>query len=159
MAADATYPPNRVRVSQLGNLHLNNANLYDSGETPIGQSLSITAAAGAANNSNVTFQLVDGAGLAVPIVSELTVYLSDAATGIGLTGNAASGTTAVAGATLGTDLGDLTAKKVKVVLTNAAGAYVLQIGDTGKNHYFPCGIVPISGKVVVGAQLTNASYG
>lgn len=122
-------------------------------------SLTFTPAAGAggSNISNVTVQVVDSNGNAVAGVFNLDLWLSDAATGAGLTATLASGTV-VAGAA-GTDLGDFTAKKAKHVQTNAAGQYVLAITDTAKTHFYPCGQVPGRGTTVVGTQLTTANYG
>ena len=95
-----------------------------------------SAAAGAANITNVTITVKDLLGRALAKPKTLLVYLSDSATGVGLTATTASGTV-VAGAS-GADLGDLTAKKAKMVQTTAAGVYILQITDTGKTAFKVC---------------------
>jgi hypothetical protein len=85
------------------------------------------------------------------------VFLSDAATGAGLTGTTASG--AVASAGTGTDLLTKATKKSLDVITAATGKYVLSITDAGKTGFYPCCNAPGSGQIQVGAQLTAGSYG
>lgn len=117
----------------------------------------ISNAVGAsANLSNVSFQLQDVNGNAISSVFEFDLYLSDAATGIGLTGTTASGGIAALAAS-GTILGVLTTAKALRVITNAAGLFVLVITDSAKTGFYPCAVAP-SGAVQVGAQLTTASY-
>ncbi len=157
MAAESGHFPNRFYLAQDGSAHLNGANLYDGAEVPYPQSASISAAPGVANVSLVTFQLKDGAGNNLANVTEMDVWLSDAATGIGLTATTASG--AVAAGASGTDLGDLTVKKAKLVATDATGKYILSITDTGKTGFYPCCTVPGTDKATVGAQLVTGNYG
>jgi hypothetical protein len=157
MAAEAGHVPNRIYIGQDGNFHNNGAVIYDGAEAAVPEKASISAAAGSANVCLVTFQVKDGGGNNVASPTELDVWLSDAATGIGLTGTTASGTVA-AGAS-GTDLGDLTVKKSKRVLTDATGKYILSITDTGKTGFYPCCAIPGTGKAQVGAQLVTGNYG
>jgi hypothetical protein len=157
MASEFGHDPNRSYRDQGGNIHLNGANLFDGAEAPYPQSVTISAAAGAANQTLVTFQLKDGAGNNLANVTEMTVWLSDAATGIGLTATTASG--AVGAGASGTDLGAVTLKKSLRVVTDATGRYVLSITDTGKTGFYPCCIVPAFNKAAVGAQLVTANYG
>lgn len=155
MAAETGHPANRFYVDQSGNPHYNNCQVYDSGEVAIGQSVNITNAAGAANISLVTFQVVDGANAALAVVKGMEVWLSDNTTGIGLTSTTASG--AVAAGASGTDLGAITSKKALVVITDATGKYILSITDNAKTNFCPA--CTIGGKIAVGARLSNASYG
>src|SRR5690349_2854728 len=144
MAAESGHFPNRFYLAQDGSAHLNGANLYDGAEDLYPQSASISAAPGSANVSLVTFQLKDGAGNNLANVTEMDVWLSDAATGIGLTATTASG--AVAAGASGADLGDLTVKKAKRVATDATGKYILSITDTGKTGFYPACSIPGTGK-------------
>ena len=120
--------------------------------------LKISAAKGAANVTNVTFQVQDIYGNALSAVWEFTLYLSDAATGIGLTATTASGGIAAA-ASGGTVIGVLTTAKALRVSTNASGAFVLAITDTAKTGFYPVGNFPHDTPVTVGAQLVAANYG
>jgi hypothetical protein len=116
----------------------------------------ISAAPGGSNVSLVTIQLnVNSGALAKPAV--LILWLSDSATGIGLTGTTASG--AVAAGSSGADLGDLTSKKCKVVQTDATGKYVLSITDTGKTAFVPAVALPGVPATFFGDALTAANYG
>ena len=157
MAAELGHFPGRMYVDQLGQAHLNGANLFDAAEVPYPQSVAISNAPAAATVSLVTFQAKDGAGANVANVCALDVWLSDAATGIGLTATTASG--AVAAGASGTDLGAITAKKALRVLTDATGKYILSITDAAKTPFVPCATVPAIGKVSAGAALTAGSYG
>lgn len=115
-----------------------------------------TPAAGSANVSNVTIQVKDGDGNNLTGPTVIDVYLSDVNTGAALSATAASG--GVAAGASGTVLQTLVTGKAVRMLTNATGAAVLAITDTGKTLYFPC--VSIGGlKTVVGAQLITGNYG
>lgn len=153
-------------IDGLGNLVLNTkGNLAEqiaAGNIPTlvipgsGTSVHISAAAGAANISDVTFQVQDGAGNNITGVFNFEVYLSDAATGAGLTATTASGTvTAASGG--GVVRSTLTAKKDLLVQTNASGVFVLEITDTAKTHFYP--VASMNGAVTVGTQLTTPNYG
>jgi hypothetical protein len=119
--------------------------------------VAISAAAGAANVCNVTITVKDAAGNSMTVPCLLTVWLSDAATGAGLTATSASGTVQAKAAS-GQDMGTLTAKKALIVQTKANGTYILEITDTGKTGFYPC--VQIGGKKpTIGAQLVAGNYG
>jgi hypothetical protein len=122
------------------------------------EEVTISAAAGGANVSEVTFQAVDSAGQALAGVFHFKVYLSDAATGVGLTATAASGTVQAKSAS-GTDIGILTAKKALEVQTLADGSYILEITDTAKTGFYPCAVIPVTGQPIIGTQLVTADYG
>ena len=120
--------------------------------------MAISNAKGASSNlSNVSFQVQDIYGNPISGVFDFDAYLSDAATGIGLTATTASGgIAALAGA--GTVLGALTTSKAIRAQTNANGLFTLVITDTAKTPFYPCaGLLP-GYPVTVGAQLTTASY-
>jgi hypothetical protein len=115
-------------------------------------------ASAAANISEVTITVVDAAGSAIAAAFSLDVWLSDAATGIGLTGTAASGTVAVKTAS-GEDRETVTSKKHLRVQTLVSGIYILEITDTAKTGYFPSAIVPGTGATAVGSALVTGDYG
>lgn len=118
-------------------------------------SISLTPAAGSANVCLVTIQLKDYAGNALSAVRNLDVWLSDAASGAGLTATTASG--AVAAGASGADIGTYTTKKALRVQTNASGVYILSITDTSKTLFKVCAQVGNSAPVIV--TLITANYG
>lgn len=120
--------------------------------------VAITNAAGAANVTEITFQVRDSAGSDLAIVSNFDIWLSDASTGAGVTATAASGTT-VAKTACGEIADTQVTKKRFRVQTNASGLFTLQVTDTAKTLYYPCAEIPGVGRTVVGARLTTASYG
>jgi len=113
------------------------------------------AAGGTQYYSLVTFQVNDVLGNAIAQVMDLDIYLSDAATGIGLTGTSASGGVTVP--TSGAVLGILTAAKAFRVQTDATGKAIMQIIDSAKTGFYPVAALSDMG-VTVGAQLTSGSY-
>jgi len=120
-------------------------------------SVSIAAAAGGSNVCEVTYTVKDVNGTAMTVPTLLTVFLSDAATGVGLTGTSASGTVQ-AKASSGTDFSTLVSKKALRVQTKANGTYVLEITDTAKTAFYPCAY--IDGKTpTVGTVLATGNYG
>jgi hypothetical protein len=121
-------------------------------------SISFAIAAGGANVSEVTVTVKDAAGAAIAEPFNFDLWLSDAATGEGLTGTTASGAVAAKAAS-GTDLAVLTAKKAIRVQCKATGVYVLSITDTAKTGFYVCAQVPGLGRTNVSAQLVTASYG
>lgn len=120
--------------------------------------LAFSIAAGSANVSEITIAVKDGAGATVAGVYNLDVWLSDAASGAGLTGTTASGAVAAKAAS-GVDLVAYTAKKAIRVQTLATGIYVLSITDSAKTGFYVCGQAPGTGKAVVSTQLVTGSYG
>jgi hypothetical protein len=116
-----------------------------------------TPAAGSANVSLVTLQVTDGNGNSVAGVFNFDIWLSDAATGAGLTATTASG--AVGAGASGADFGDYTAKKAKRVQTDATGKYILSITDTAKTGFYVAAQTPGSRRAAVSAQLITANYG
>jgi len=120
-------------------------------------SVTIAAAAGGSNVCEVTFTVKDVNGTAMTVPTLLTVFLSDAATGVGLTGTSASGTVQ-AKASSGTDFSTLVSKKALRVQTKADGTYILEITDTAKTTFYPCAYID-GRKVTVGTQLVTGNYG
>jgi hypothetical protein len=119
---------------------------------------SFTISAGAANVTEIAIALLDGAGDARASAIPMTVWLSDAATGAGLTATSASGTVQAKSAS-GTDFGVLTAKKALVAQPLATGIYTLEITDTAKTGFYVCIQNPFTGAVSVSRQLVTADYG
>ena len=117
---------------------------------------SFTPAAGASNIADVVIQVKDAHGVNVAKPVLITVWLSDAATGLGLTGTAASGTVQAKSAS-GAVVGTLEAKKALVVQTLATGAFTLEITDTSKTKYYIG--ASIGGAQTVSAQLETTDYG
>lgn len=118
----------------------------------------IAAAAAGANVCEVTYTVKDAAGSNLAGVFTFDVFLSDAATGAGLTATAASGTVTAktaSGAVIGTD----TAKKALRVQTLATGAFILEITDTAKTLFYPCAVMTSTGATVVGTKLETTDYG
>jgi hypothetical protein len=116
----------------------------------------ISAAAGAVQYySDVTFQVSDLTGTAVAGVYVFDIWLSDAATGAGLTGTTASGGIS-AETSGGVVLSVYTAAKALKVQTNTSGAFVLRIIDSAKTGFYPVANVDIVPNI--GAQLVAANY-
>lgn len=151
-----------IRTSLYGN----RAGLTDKNDLVLGGrpfSVTATQTKGAANVTNVMLQVVDNNDVALALVMRFDLWLSDAASGLGLTAVTASGTVVVG--TPGADLADVVAKKFKTVMTDATGRYQLVITDTAKTAFFLCigsdvlsDTGPSSGNFIV-APLTAALYG
>jgi hypothetical protein len=122
------------------------------------QRIAYSIAAGGANVCEVTLTVQDGHGATRAVPVPLTIWLSDAATGAGLTATAASGTVQAKSAS-GADFGVLTAKKALVVQTKADGTYILEITDSSKTGYYVAAQLPFSGLPVVSRVLVSGDYG
>jgi hypothetical protein len=157
MVTEAGHLANRCYFDQQGNYHPNGSVEFDGNENPLAMLASFTPAAGAANVCLVTIQLKDGGGNNLPVVVPLDVWLSDNATGIGLTATTASG--AVGAGASGTDIWVGTAKKALRSLTDATGKYVLSITDTLKTGFVPCCSIAGTGQIAAGARLVAGNYG
>ena len=120
-------------------------------------SFTFAAASGAANIAEVTITAKDADGNTVAAPLVCTVWLSDAATGVGLTTTAASGTVQAKSAS-GADFAALTAKKALVVQTLASGVYILEITDTAKTTFYVCAQAP-NGAVSISTILATGDYG
>lgn len=120
--------------------------------------ITFAAASAAANVCEVTITVKDAAAATIASVFNLDVWLSDAATGAGLTGTTASGTVQAKAAS-GADIGTYTSKKALRVQTLATGIYILEITDTAKTGFYPCATLPSTGATIVGTQLVAGNYG
>lgn len=158
MTAEAGHAPSRIYTDQAGDLHLNNANLFDGLEVALPATVTFSPAAGGANVCEVTMTVKDARGNTIAGVFNLDIWLSDAASGAGLTATTASGAVAVKTSS-GVDLATLTSKKALRVQTLATGIYILSITDTSKTAFYPCAQVPGLGKTIVGTQLVTGNYG
>lgn len=111
--------------------------------------VTIALAAGAANTMTITMTVKDAAGATLAGVYLLDWWISEAATGIGLTADSYSGTVAP---TTGTDLQIVVAKKQFRSLTATTGILVVAAVDTAKpaDQYV---VVrhPVTGKLIVSA--------
>lgn len=126
--------------------------------TGVAADVTFSPAAGAANICEVTIAVKDAAGATIAGVFSLDVYLSDAATGAGLTAVTASGTV-TAKAASGAVIGTHTAKKALRVQTLATGVFILEITDTAKTGFYVVATVPGTGRTAVSAQLVTGNYG
>lgn len=123
------------------------------------QSATFTPAAGGSNVCEVTIQVTDGFGTAVPYIHHLEVYLSDDAEGEGLTATTASGTVTAKTAS-GTVLDTLVSKKALRVQTTSAGLFVLEITDSAKTGFYVCAnLGPMLGGSAVSSALVTGNYG
>lgn len=126
--------------------------------TNVSTSVSYAFTAGAANVAEIAISVLDGDGVLLTGARPLIVWLSDAATGAGLTGTSASGTVQAKSAS-GADFGVLTAKKALIAQPLATGIYTLEITDTSKTTFYVCVQDPYSGRVVVSRIMATGDYG
>ena len=115
--------------------------------------MTIALAAGATNHITATYTMKDMAGATVTGVQRIEAYISEGATGIGLTADSASGALT---ASTGTILTAITAKKHAICLTDANGVLVLDLEDTAEptDQYF-VGVRPFGSLVVSAASGTS----
>lgn len=92
-------------------------------------SVSWAVAAGAANVCVFTGTLKDAAGTTIAASRPIIVYISEAATGIGITADTYSTGASV---TTGTQLVALTANKAWLINTHTDGTFAISITDTAK---------------------------
>lgn len=102
---------------------------------------------------NVAVQLLDGLDDPITEAAIVTVFLSDASTGIGITETAPDGDIAIG--TNGAILGELVADKVFQVQTEATGAFDLDIGEAAAGTWYLVVVLP-NGKQVVSGAITFA---
>jgi len=120
--------------------------------------ITFAAAAGGANVSEITLTVNDAEGVAYAGPTTLLIWLSDVATGVGLTSTSASGTVTAKSAS-GEDFGAITAKKALFGQTLADSTFILEITDTAKTTFFVCAQNPLTGETFVSDQLETADYG
>lgn len=123
-------------------------------------SMTVTLSAGGANTVLALFELKDKDAQLVVGSTGFTfdVWVSDAATGAGLTAVTPSGALAVS--TFGALLTTVTASKHLLVTTTGTARARVSLIDTAKtqNLYF-CAQNPVTGKTVVSAATITANYG
>jgi hypothetical protein len=105
--------------------------------------------AGAANVCILTGTVKDAAGATIASTHVLDVYISEAATGIGITADAYSTGASV---TTGTQIVALTANKAWRLITSAGGVFAISITDTVKPaDQYAVVINPKSGRPIISA--------
>jgi hypothetical protein len=106
-------------------------------------------AAGASNVCIFTGTVKDAAGATIEAVHNLLVYISEAATGAGVSADSYSTGAAVS---TGVSLGALTANKVFMVQTNTSGVFAISITASAKPADQYCVAVhPLTGRPIVSA--------
>lgn len=131
--------------------------MFLAGKELVGNLL-FTITSAAANVSEIKIQAVNKDGVAIAGVFNLRVWLSDASSGVGLTGTSASGTV-TAKAASGTVNAALTAKKAMDVCTLADGSFTLEITDNAKTLFYVAASNPSTGLAVVSRKLVAGDYG
>jgi hypothetical protein len=112
-------------------------------------SATFTIGTEAANAINVAVQLADTDGTAQASLQGVSVFLSDAATGIGIAATAPDG-----GVAIGTDgaiLDATVAGKALWVQTEATGAFDIDITESGADTWYLVVQLPDGNQVVSGA--------
>lgn len=114
------------------------------------------AASATTDGIEATFTVTDAAGTAIDAIHTLEVYISDDATGTGLTATSASGALT---AVTGTILSVLTAKKHVTANTDVNGVLTLKLVDSANTagERF-CVRHPVTGKMVLGDATVAGDY-
>ena len=116
-------------------------------------SVSFAVAAGAADVCVITGTLKDAAGATIAASRPLILYISEAATGIGITADTYSTGASV---TTGTLLVALTANKAWLINTHTDGTFAISITDTAKPaDQYLVAIDPQGQLSISGASSTN----
>ena len=115
-----------------------------------------SAASGAANTCNLTIQVVDNEGFALSVVTTFLLWVSDAATGAGLSSHA---NTSELTCSTGQLMAILTTEKAWLVQSDATGKVVAVITDTSKTAYYPAVQIGMHSAPRVAAVLATANYG
>lgn len=119
-------------------------------------SVSWAVAAGATNVCILTGTLKDAAGATIAASRPIDVYISEVATGIGITADSYS-----TGASIitGTELIALTANKAWRINTHTDGTFAISITDTGQPaDQYAVAIIPTTGKLSISAA-SGANWG
>jgi hypothetical protein len=114
------------------------------------------AASATTDGMTITVTVRDAAGKAVPATTTFTLWMSEAATGAGLTADTYSGDlTIVSG--YGLILVPLTAKKAWIVQTNSSGVFkATLVASANPADQYVVAALPLAGGVVVsGVSGTN----
>lgn len=120
--------------------------------------VTFAASAGASDIAEMTITVKDANGdpPAKPVMMD--VWLSDAATGAGLTGTTASGTV-TAKSSSGVVIDTYTAKKALRCQTLANGTFILELTDSAKTAFYVCAQNPGTGATEVAPVLASGDYG
>lgn len=121
-------------------------------------SASFAFTAGASNVAEVAISVVDKDAVVVPGIRTFTLWLSDNATGKGLTGTTASGTVTVKTSS-GAVIGTLTTKMALVVQTLESGIFTLEITDSAKTTFYVAVSFDNYDPPVVSRIMATADYG
>ena len=131
------------------------AALNEVDNAPVSFTFGIASAGADVSEITVTVKDADGNTVAIPLV--FTLWLSDANTGVALTGTSASGTVQAKAAS-GADFSVLSAKKAIIVQALATGVYILEITDSAKTAFYVCAQAP-NGTLGISAALQTGDYG
>lgn len=135
-----------------------NAPFINSQLVPVNTGYSIVAGpTQSVSTCEVTITVLDGHGVLFPEGTPIMVWLSDNATGIGLTIVSATDTRPKSGS--GALFGTLTAKKALIVQTLGNGSLILEIRDNTKPEIYVAVQSPFSGITKVSRQLMTTDYG
>ena len=128
----------------------------------VARGLTFTPAPGISEHCSVTLQVVDAYGNDVAESLIFPVWLSDAATGIGLAAAAPDGINVLATAPAnGVDIGILFAAKALLIQTKADGSYILDIYDAAGQVFYVAATIPggpNAGRIVVSRVLAAADF-
>lgn len=129
---------------------------------PVINQVSFTyATGGQVNQTYITIKALSGANQAAVPMTPILVYMSDSASGAGVTATASSGTVGIgtgiiAFVTAATPT--VATSRIPVMgITDSVGTLRVEIVDTAKTRYYPVAILP-DGRRFVGPRLATASY-
>lgn len=134
------------------------------GLTAIPRNITFTPAAGEATHCSVTLQVVDANGDAVEEVFVFPVWISDAATGVGVS-TTPDAIAALAGSGVDIITATITTKKAILAQTLADGSYVLDITEATAGEQATIYVAatipgcPNSGRTAVSRILTADDFG
>ena len=124
---------------------------------PVPAAVTFSFASAASTVSECTISVKDGAGVAVTTPQIITFHLSDAATGLAVTGTAAD--TLAAKAASGSILSVAVAGKADTIQTLANGTYVAEITSAAKTLYYIAAYLPSTGLTYVSRVMVAGDYG
>lgn len=112
--------------------------------------VAITLAASVTTDGmDITFTVKDAAGVAIDAVHRLEWWISESATGQGLTADTYSGDVTTG---TGTELAEITSKKHFIGLTNASGVMVATaVASANPSDQYVVCAHPVTGKLIVSA--------
>jgi len=120
--------------------------------------IAVSFVAGSTNESNVLFEVLDAEGNAVEEPYIIRAWLSDAATGLGLTGTATSSAAAIVSG-FGSVFTIQTAKKDWFLQTNADGQAKLLLTDSSETLFYACATDPRTAVAVVSELMVAGDWG